>query len=229
MITKCDIAGLRRLWQEAFGDPEPLLDKFFAVGFSQNRCNCIRKDGKILAALYWFDCRWKGKKVAYLYAVATDKAHRGKGLCRALMEDTHRQLQAQGYCGAALVPGNRELTSLYAKFGYREFCPVEHLTADAKTLGSAEEISPAEYGRLRHEMLGENALTQEPAALDFLATYGSFYREENRIFCGYREDELFHFEEILGADRQKSSSVHAMYLCLDGDETLPGYFAIALS
>lgn len=229
MITNADIPGLRRLWQEAFGDTDSFLDKFFAVGFSFDRCNCIRQGDKVVAALYWFDCRWGSKKVAYIYAVATDKALRGQGLCRSLMEDTHRQLAAQGYSGAALVPGSEELTSLYAKFGYRGFCPVVKLSVAAEKLPAVKEISPAEYWGSRQKILGENALLQEITALDFLATYGSFYQGESGIFCGYFEGDTFYFEEILEASSQKCSSVQAMYLSLEGDENLPGYFAIALN
>ena len=67
------------------------------------------------------------------------------------------------------------------------------------------------------------------SALNFLATYGGFYKGENSIFCGFEDDDIFCFEEILEASPQKTGSVQAMYLRLEGDETLPGYFAIALS
>jgi predicted acetyltransferase len=108
-----DIPGLRRLWQQAFGDTDSLLDKFFRVGFGFDRCLCIRDGAQIVAALYWFDCSWGKKKVAYIYAVATDEGYRGQGLCRRLMDDAHRQLREQGYCGAALVPGEEDLIRLY--------------------------------------------------------------------------------------------------------------------
>ena len=107
--TSKEIPALRQLWKQAFGDTDAFLDSFFAHGFAFDRCRCVRIDGVLVAALYWFDCRWQGKKVAYLYAVATDMAFRGKRLCRMLMEDTHSHLQEAGYAGAALVPGSREL------------------------------------------------------------------------------------------------------------------------
>ena len=76
---------LRTLWKEAFGDEDAFLDIFYTHGFQFDRCRCITENGKVVAALYWFDCILSGRPVAYLYAVATDKHHRGKGLCRTLL------------------------------------------------------------------------------------------------------------------------------------------------
>ena len=71
------IPQLRGLWKEAFGDEDAFLDAFFATGFSPDRCRCVTVDGQLAAALYWFDCSWEEKPLAYLYAVATGKAYRG--------------------------------------------------------------------------------------------------------------------------------------------------------
>ena len=228
MITDRDIPFLRRLLQQAFGDSDAFLDIFFSLGFSPERCRCIREDGKPVAALYWFDCDWKGKKAAYIYAVATHTAHRGKGLCRRLMEDTHAHLQAHGYAGAALVPADKGLSALYAKFGYRDFCPIKK--AAAENIPAATAIEKAEYAQLRQKLAGENALLHSDTALGFLAAYGEFYKTENGIFCGYREGARFRFEEALGvAVEEEAFPVCAMYLPLDGEDTLPDYFAISLN
>ena len=91
------IPQLRQLWQEAFGDPDDFLDRFFHVAFSPERCLCITVEDRVAAAAYWFDCDWEGKRCAYIYAVATGKAFRGRGLCRTLMGDIHRHLAELGY------------------------------------------------------------------------------------------------------------------------------------
>ena len=71
---------LRALWQEAFGDSDEYLDIFFGTAFSPNRCRCVAIEGKVVAALYWLDCACRGRKLAYIYAVATAKTHRGQGI-----------------------------------------------------------------------------------------------------------------------------------------------------
>ena len=114
------LPALKDLWQEAFGDSREFIDTFFRTGFSPERCRCLWKDDHLVAALYWFDCDWEKRKLAYLYAVATDKAFRNQGLCKKLMEDTHRHLEALGYSGTVLVPGEPELFSFYKKLGYIE-------------------------------------------------------------------------------------------------------------
>ena len=84
-------------------------------------------EGEIAAALYWFDCdlpHWASptefsvRKLAYLYAVATAKAHQGQGLCRALMENTHEHLRQLGYDGCILSPQSEGLFTMYGKLGY---------------------------------------------------------------------------------------------------------------
>ena len=82
-----DTQALRRLWKQAFGDSDAFLDSFFSVGYSCDRCRQLSLDSQLAAALYWFDCSFSGKPVAYVYAVATDAAFQGQGLCRALMAE----------------------------------------------------------------------------------------------------------------------------------------------
>ena len=88
------IPALRQLWQEAFGDSNAFLDGFFDTAFSPDRCLCVFEED-LAAAVYWFDCRFAGRKIAYLYALATKKSHRGRGIARALAEETVYQLQKE--------------------------------------------------------------------------------------------------------------------------------------
>jgi predicted acetyltransferase len=125
------IPQLRQLWQEAFGDDDAFLDKFFTTAYSPNRCRVVTLEGQAAAALYWLDCQWEGKKLAYLYAVATAKAFQGRGLCRFLLEDTHRVLTQSGYAGAVLCPGNEGLFTMYAKLGYENMSAIREFSAES--------------------------------------------------------------------------------------------------
>ena len=239
--------ALRALWQQAFGDSDAFLDGFFGTGFSPHRCNTIEKDGHLAAMLYWFDCTWEEKKLAYIYAVATDKAFQNQGLCRALMEDTHKKLQALGYHGTVLVPGNRGLFDLYAKFGYRPFCDRESVTETAAAMPIAVTPCTAEqYLRKRPDYLEKGSIFQDETTFRFLATYTKFYQGEDFLFCGGMEDGIYYFQEFLGNPHRIGGILNAlnaengqallpgktpsaMYLSLDGTENLPLYFGIALS
>ncbi len=244
--TPEDIYSLRGLWKEAFGDTDAFLDKFFCVGFCADRCRLLTVKGQLAAALYWFDCSWDGKKVAYLYAVATKKAFQGQGLCRALMEDTHNHLKQLGYQGAVLVPANAGLFSLYGKFGYESFCPMTvHTIAPGKDKTALSSISWEDYEALRRPYLPENALLQEGKTLEFLSTFAQFYRGENCLLCSYEENgtltvcEYFTDPENLpkiAATFGKNVTVRlpggnnsAMYYSLDSLTNVPSYLGITLN
>ena len=113
-----DIKSLRDLWKEAFGDDDSFLDNFFRSAYCEKRARCIKSEGQIIAALYWFDCMYNDNKIAYVYAVATAMKYRGKGYCNILMNDTHKLLNIIGYSGVILVPATDKLFKFYEKLGY---------------------------------------------------------------------------------------------------------------
>lgn len=218
--TAQDRQGLVTLWQEAFGDNEAFVEMFFSTGFSPDRCFVCKEDS-VLGALYWFDCLWNGKKVAYLYAIATKKEHRGKGICKALMEKTHQHLAENGYFGAILVPAEVSLFAYYGKMGYHPCCPRNANTAPSAS--QSAPISVAAYQNRQTSLLPENAVTHTDAAFLYLSHFAKFYETETGILCqtdsGIQEQLPYTPGDTPGA----------MYLPLTEDETLPGYFALPLS
>ena len=152
------VPHLRSLWQDAFGDPEDFLELFFALGFSPECCRCVFQGDTPVAAAYWFDCTLEGRKIAYLYAVATHSSQRGKGLCRMLMEDIRRVLTEQGYCAAVLVPQSEGLRQMYRRMGYRDAGSHRAFSctaaADPVPLRS---ISPEEFARRQRDTGGQES------------------------------------------------------------------------
>lgn len=241
------ILQLRDLWKQAFGDTDAFLDGFFATGFDRRRCRCVTWNDRVAAVLYWFDCCWEGKKLAYIYAVATDEDFRGKGFCRGLMEDTHAHLGKLGYRGAILVPGSRELFGMYEKLGYRGFCPRlwQEVTAQEPAV-TLQALTPDEYAAARKERLPAGGVQQDGAALMYLATFAGFYRAEESIFCGGGE-EVFQFQEYFGAPEKLPGILaalqvnagrvlcpgvgpdSAMFYPLSDDMEMPTYFGLALN
>lgn len=242
---KKDLPALKAIWQEAFGDNEVFLEGFFQKGFSPDRCRCLFMEDRPVAVLYWFDCFLDGKKLAYIYAVATDKAFRGRGLCRQLMDDTHRHLKNTGYSAATLVPENQELSSMYKNMGYIPFCPMEYmgiLAGDPPV--PVEEISVSEYFSLRKKYLPENGISQDSAA-PYLSTFTDCYRIENGIACLSMEYTTLYFQEYLGNPKdlpgilttleaknavllQPGGDPYAMYFSLDGTDLQDAYLGISL-
>lgn len=237
------IPGLRKLWQEAFGDSEDFLDIFFAHGFHSSRCRCITESSNPVAALYWFDCSCSGKKIAYLYAVATARSHRGQGLCHRLMENVHRLLAEQGYSGAILVPGEASLFDFYGKMGYLTIPCASRFSAMAGENANAVAcLTPAEYAIRRKALLPANAVLQEGENLSFLSQICELYGGEGWVMAAAAEESTLTAMEFLGDSsripgilkalnvvqghfRSVGNEPFAMYLPLDAAEA-PAYFGL---
>lgn len=236
---------LRALWKQAFGDTDAFLNHFYNVGFEPMRCRCLMDGDRLAAALYWFDCFAGEKKYAYLYAIATETSYRRRGLCRQLLEDTHRILKETGYRGAVLVPASPELTAMYAKLGYVPLSGMDSLSA---TSGGESvpitQIDTVRYAQVRKTYLGSNGITQEGAGLNFLAGWASFYEGEDFLLAASRDGDTLQGHELLGnisrmpeilsalgaasgTFRVPGTEPFSMYFPLSEDPT-PGYFGLAL-
>lgn len=241
------IPALRALWKQAFGDTDGYLDSFFCLAFSPERCRCIIKDGAPAAVLYWFDCAWEDKRLAYIYAVATDKVHQGQGLCRTLMENTHEHLKRLGYDGCILVPGSSELFRLYEKLGYTTCAYIREF--ESKASGEAIPLQPLdaeEYALCRRQMLPPGGVIQEGETLSLLAAQSRFYAGERCLLvCAQGGEELVVSELLgdadavpgvlaaLGYPRGKvrapgGQKPFAMYRSLTDDPAAPKYFGLAM-
>ena len=239
-----ETAGLRQLWKEAFGDSDAFLDIFFTHGYSPRRCRCITEGNTVAAALYWFDCSFSGKKIAYLYAVATALSHRGQGLCRKLMADTHALLARQGYAGAILVPGEESLFDFYATMGYQSIpCADTIRCTPANTPFPVTALSADAYATLRRQLLPKKGVLQEGENLTFLAEICTLYGGDSWVMAASAEGNTLTAMEFLGDTapipgilatlnmahgtfRIPGEAPFAMYLPFDGGDA-PSYFGLA--
>jgi len=212
--SETHLEGLQALWIEAFGDTKHFIRLFFDSAYSPKRCLAAFLGGKVVGTLYWFDCEYQGKKLAYLYAVATAKEYRGMGICHSLMTTCHCQLSSFGYTGVLLVPGNGDLSSFYQGLGYEMCSYVREFSCTAEDGEIClRPITREQYAGLRRKFLPDNSVIQEGENLDFLQTYAQFYVGSNcrdgsvptgnmlpEIFllAAYREENTLHGIELLG-------------------------------
>ena len=235
---------LKQLWKTAFGDTEEFLAAFFETAFSPLRCRIALIDGETAGMLYWFDVTCRGQKMAYLYAVATHPSHRGKGVCRSLMADTHALLTQQGYTAALLVPQSEALRKMYAAFGYRSCTTVsETFCACGDRPVEIHRIDPVEFVRLRREYLPEGSILQEGENLRFLAAQVRFYRGSDFLLAAQEtEPDTLFGAELLGSTAAAPGILKAlgcsqgtfrtpgtrmpfaMFLPLAADAAVPAYF-----
>ena len=206
-----EIPALRALWKEAFEDTDVFLDSFFESAFCADRCRCVTVDHTLAAALYWFDCEYRDEKVAYLYAIATLKSYRGRGLCRKLMDEAHSILKKAGYVCVILVPGEKSLFDFYGKMGYRVFSLVDekHIAASYQKI-ELKRIDSLEYGRIRRGLLPENSVIQEKECLDYLGAYAELYKGEGILCACVRNGDSVRITELLGNTSYGGGIVHAL-------------------
>ena len=192
------VPQLRRLWQLSFGDSVAFIDLFFRTGYAPERCRCVTTDAQAAAALYWFDVSCEGQKMAYIYAVATHPNHRGKGLCRALIADTHALLAKQGYAGTLLVTDGDSLRQMYARLGYRDCSSVSEFTCAAGEALSVHAVAAEEYAALRRKLLPAGGVVQEGENLSYLESYARFYAGADFLLAAASDGDALHGTELLG-------------------------------
>ena len=212
---------LKTLWHLAFGDGEEAIDAFFRTAYAPERCRYLTENGRVTAALYWLDCAYRGQKQAYIYAVATHPDHRGRGLCRKLMEQTHSDLKALGYHAALLRPADSGLRRMYRKLGYKTATCVSEFSCAAGEALALREIGLEEYARLRREFLPEDGVLQEGVSLSYLAAYARFWAGEAFLLAGMVEDGAVVGVELLG-DRSAAPGILGALGCTHGSFRCPG-------
>ena len=202
MIINCPtpdlIPSMKALWSEAFGESDADVNHFFNTAFSPERSRVAYENGEVLAALYVLDFSYKGKKSAYIYAVATAEKYRGRGICRTLIEDTHEYLRERGYEFAVLKPGDESLFEFYRKLGYKDCCSVTEVTVEVAENGIRIEKTDAEsYCRLRRKYLPDNGAVFEGVSIDYLASFMELYAFDGGVMTAWRGNGLLFSAEIL--------------------------------
>ena len=213
---------LMALWQEAFGDSEDFVDGFFCTGVAPSRCRCVTENGNVVGALYWLDATYDGQRFAYVYAVAVKKSHRGKGICTALMQDTHAHLALRGYDGILLMPQNQELRAMYDKLGYTECTRAGRFTCEAGAEPiELRRIDRDEYAALRRTFLPEGGAIQEEENIAYLEMMAFFYAGSDFLLAAHKNGKQLYCPELLG-NRDAAPGILAALSCTEGVFRTPG-------
>lgn len=189
---------LQKLWQLAFGDEDQFIRDFFSGVYRPDRCRCLLAEGQAAAALYWFDGECRGRRLAYLYAVATHPDCRRRGFCRALMADTHDLLARLGYDGTLLLPAEDWLRPMYREMGYRDCCAVSQFSCSAGTPVPIRSVEKEEYAALRRKYLPEGGVIQEGKNLELLALLGNTYAGADFVLAAAPDEDRLNGLELLG-------------------------------
>ena len=233
--------ALKTIWTECFGNEDNWIDVFFETALKPEHVCGITRQGRLAAALCWMDTFCQGRKLAYLYAVATAPDYRHQGLCRELMYQAHETLMRRGYAGSLLVPSGTALRQMYRKMDYVNFGGIREISAQAGEPVSVRQLSPAEYASLRREYLPKGGVIQENGAMEFLASGAELYVGADFLLAmagdGFGMELLGNGDAasgILGAlglekgsFRMPGDRPFAMFRSLTGENWTPGYFGLA--
>lgn len=216
------IPQLMDLWKEVFGEYDGFWELFRDTAFLPDHCRCITENGRVIAGLYWFDCSCGQDKIAYIYAVVTDPRHRGRGLCRMLMEEVHGLLTERGYASAMLVPADEGLRGMYRKMGYEDCTAIRTLSGSAGDRAvEIRNVSAAEYAALRRKLLPEKSVLQEGLNLTFLAAQAQLFVGKDFLLAAYLEENKLHGMELLGNADTAPGILRALG-CETGTFQIPG-------
>lgn len=106
---------LKQIYNETFGDNDNKFeDDLFENCFKY--CKYLEDGGKITSLLFALPCKIEEKEALYIFAVVTDKEHRGKGLAIKLIEQIKKENKDKILI---LRPASESLVEYYSKLGFK--------------------------------------------------------------------------------------------------------------
>ena len=164
--TPGDAARERELWQLAFGDDGAYVDNFYQTYYKPERMLLLEEDGVVQSMTAWFDTQLvlpgEGRfRAAYLYAVATDPAARGRGLAGRLLAGADEYFRGLAIPAVTTVPAEPSLHNFFGANGFRECFTLFQEDLDPGELPAPawdnplRPVSPAEYGAVREKILAD--------------------------------------------------------------------------
>lgn len=161
-----EVQRQKELWKLAFGDDDAYIDYFYAHE-DQSQVLVLLEDGVVwtMVALFPVTLALPGGKsasAAYIYALATHPDARKKGFGRFILSYVDFYLKEKGMDCVTIVPAEVSLHKFFGTTGFEECFSTRkvellHDMVGAPAAGDAlEAVSPAEYGRVREELLADS-------------------------------------------------------------------------
>ena len=113
--TECEI---RDLWHRVFGDDRVLIDDFLVRLYDATLCFTSKRETKVVSMLHVVPLQSEERKIAYIYAVATDEEWREKGIASQLINRALKSIDEDEYQYTVLIPSDSKTARFYTKFGF---------------------------------------------------------------------------------------------------------------
>ena len=220
--VKTDLPGIIALWQEAFGDSPEAVSNFFK-SFPDCVSYVADDGGEVTAMVHALPQTLSpDTPAAYIYAVATLRSHRGKGLCRDLMDFAEQDLKSLGFACAVLTPGEQSLFDYYERLGYKTA-----FTRRRTAFETGTEITLDRYLTRREAILTQPHMVYDRETLSYAAdVYGlTFYETGTGIAAAAPN----YTAEVLPQDTRGDRFAYGMIKWLDEPRELQNaYLGFAL-
>lgn len=194
-----DVPALKSLWQEAFGDSKEYLDFYFSTRFSPGETLVLGQPVNAMLTLLpagWESGGGENMPVRYVYAVATRRSARSRGLSTLLMRAADSWMKRSGIEAAFLVPAEESLFAFYARQGYQRGTLALDTLRLPRSGGSGgnvvvESCSLEDFCRLRGAFFsGIPHISWDSGALGYayreiLDTGGKILKVSSSFECGY--------------------------------------------
>lgn len=208
-LSVSEKSGIKELWKEAFGDTESFID-FMLDGALSDGYFFAAKENDTLCSMFFLigiECKTYDTATcgAYIYAVATKKELRGKGIFPKLFSYATQFLKDFGASFVLCKPSGEKLFDYYAKFGFEKVC-----------FFKTEQIKPQKNGYNFKETLVSDKLYSK--YLENLDKSTSELVKSPSVFFGSLECalsepgyKLFEFESGFAVGNVEKK--HIMYIC----------------
>lgn len=161
--------ALEELWAACFGDDPAYVSFLFKLLQRPENMLVYADPGGVPLSMLSFrelKLRTPGEEhpAAYIYAVATAPAQRGKRLSTTLLEEADLRLAERGLHASVLVPADYKLFGFYAARGYETSFHIRRARVPATMVPESRGqcvLSPASFGRfleLRESVFGGSVL-----------------------------------------------------------------------
>lgn len=211
LAVPADFPALSALWAVSFGDPEEVAEAFFSR--LREEITVFTNDG-VTAMATAMPVSYRGRRAAYLYAVATAPEMRGRGLCRQLLAEGEAFLRNRGVSYALLAPASPSLFSFYGGLGYETVFFSDTRVYEAGSLPAVpvRPVPPEAYGALRARF-GPEGVTYPLPLLSLQASAGPLLEIPGLGCAAVEKTEAgFVARELLSSDPAAAAAALCAYL-----------------
>ena len=218
-FKECDKNAIVLLWSKTFGDSTQWIEKY--LSYFAEFVLVYKENDELLGMLSLLPVNCNNFYGRYIYAVATDKKARSKGIATKLLEFSKDFIKEKNEDFLVLVPSEASLFDFYKKRGYTTLNCIEKseflITQKTDNLSGFEKISPQDYCNLRQKLLkGFRQISWGADSLEKISALynGDFYyskSSDSLAFCVNDKNTLYikeFFNDATASDLESLASIY---------------------